>query len=282
MGEDVRRAAARVWNRAEARSVVVASARSGGTDVISRGDVSNRELPESGQRVVDDFTTITLVWGGTYEALKAVQPNKGDVDTEYDGFAVQSSTLAPRKGGMGQLTIVLSDRVAYDSLTSAKEFRERWEIDWQSIEKDLAQHKYISDDAQADQIVEEVELWRNTETRLRIKFKYIDAGGTQQELTGKALELAQKIVRGQESYVVYAPVMRRIRDYQGRPETAGGGFVDTPEEAVEGYEYLKTGDRLVQQSDDVWQRVEEWTGADSWDDDLYGASGAWSGTGATT
>ncbi len=37
---------------------------------------------------------------------------------------------------------------------------------------------------------------------------------------------------------------------------------------IQTYKYLKTADRAVRQSM-KWQRVEEWTGAEEIDDDLY-------------
>ena len=286
MGNGVKKAVAkkgiskrkhRVWSMDEVRSakgVSVARGLQPRSDIITKGDVANRDLPESGAWTVDDATTVTLVWGGTYEALALAQPSKGDVYLDYPKMPVQGSTLLPRRGGLGQLTILLSNRME-ESGVEADELYSRWEIDWQQIEKDLVRHPYIADDASAADIIEDVELWKAGESKLRAQFKYVDKDGSELTLLDKALEVATKLQRGQESYVVYAPVMRLLTNYQGRPDAATCGYIDVPTESIAGFVYLKTGDRLAQQSDDMWTRTEEWTGADSWDADIYTTASGW-------
>jgi len=277
MGKSLKKSKARKWSMDEVRKVKGVQMRDADpwTDVISStGSTANRDLPESGTRVVDDTTSLTLVWGGTYAALRAVQPDKGDTYVGYESMPVQMSTLSPRRGLLGQLTIVLSDKVEEDG-EEAVVLKDRWEIEWQQVEKDLVQHPYIADDVDAATIIEQVEFWKNAEVKLRAKFKYLDENAAEQTLTTKALEVATKILRGHEKYAVYAPVMRWIRDYQGRPDPAACGFIESPTESIAGYVYLKTGDRLAQQGDDAWLRNEEWTGADDWDTDLYTIGAGW-------
>lgn len=273
------RRAHRVWSMDEVRAEHGVDVRRGESRDSPRtarqfGELSNRDLPESGKVIKGDATVITLVWGGTYDALAAVQPSKGDTYIDYIGYPVQVSELVPRRGGLGQLTITLSDKVE-DEGEEASELKDRWEIEWFAVERDLLQHKYIADDADADDIVEDVTIWRNGDSVLKAQYKYIDTDGSTKTLTGKALEVAGKMLRGVEKYEVYAPAVRRVRDYQGRPDTADCGWINTPEVNIAGHDYRKTGDRVMQQGDDIWQRVEEWTGADTWDADLYTEGSGW-------
>jgi hypothetical protein len=241
--------------------------------VLARGNIDCRETPENGTRTVADFRDITLVWAGTYAALAAEQPNKSDVYLEYPNTPVVSSTLVRRPGDMGRLTIQLSDRVEAETTQVIKE---RWEINMQQIEKDLLQHPYISTDADYANIVEDVRLWDNGgDIKLQAQYKYVDTDGAEKTLAGKALQVATKMQRGQTGYLIFAPVVSKVSDYQGRPDTAAAGTINTPDESIAGYVYLKTGDRLVQKTDNKWERTEEWTGADSWDIDLYTAGSGW-------
>lgn len=261
----------RRWDMAEVYAAVGTQPRSTVTD---KGSVANRDRPESGRVDIDDFTTITLVWDGKFSALAAVQPAKGDVYLAYANKPVMSSSLVPRRGDLATLTVILSDRVE-EAGETASELKERYEIEWRQIEKELIQHPYIADDAGVAEIIEDVELWRNGDIKLRAAYKYVDTDEAEKSLAGKALAVATKMQRGQTGYLVFAPAVRRVRDYQGRPDTGACGTIDTPAVSIEGYSYLKTADRLVQQADDVWQRTEEWTGADSWDADLYTSGSGW-------
>lgn len=277
MGDSVnKRRGKHTWSIEQVNKSVGVAARS---SVAYHGNTDNRMTPESGNIEQDDFTTTTLIWSGKYSALFAVQPSKGDVYLDYAGLAVQRSVLTPSRGDMATLTVVLSNRVEADAETSTA-YKTRWEIDWTQIEKELVQHPYIADDANAASIIEDVELWRNSEIKLRAAYKYVDTDEAEKELDGKALEVAQKMQRGQTGYLIFAPAIRRVRDYQGRPSDTGTcGKIETPEINVAGYVYLKTADRLVQQADDVWQRTEEWTGADAWDADLYTTDSGWNASG---
>ena len=90
------------------------------------------------------------------------------------------------------------------------------------------------------------------------------------DLSAVARIYAKLILKGVESYLVFSPVVSRTSTYKDRPDPADCGKIQTPPITVPGtWEYLKTGDRIVQQSDGKYVRSEQWTGADTWERELY-------------
>lgn len=224
-----------------------------------------QEDPESPQTVrggSNPGRRVTL--RGPYEFLADQQPDEGAV---WDGtWRVRSSTLRHGRGGVGVLAIDLV-RATPDPSAPLSDARE---INWQRIEKPLLAHSRYSAVSP-----ESIELWRNEpDVDLRRDFKYqTDAGVVQ--LEGDLLAVAQKILRGVESYIVFTPVVSRRREYATEVATGGCGRRETPtgfSSLPAGYEWLKTSDALVEQANRNWIRHEEWTGADEWDHDLYEAA----------
>ena len=111
-----------------------------------------------------------------------------------------------------------------------------------------------------------------TETaRSRAANKYLDATNTEKTLTAGEIVWADKIRKGVESYLLFAPVITLTGTYDGRPDSGVPGYIATPPVSVDGFEYLKTADRVRQNQDRTWERVQQWTGADEWDTDIYTA-----------
>ena len=122
-------------------------------------------------------------------------------------------------------------------------------------------------------MAEHLAAWRDgSDDKLRRENKYKDAADAVKALTGEEIKWANKIRKGVESYLVFAPVVTRVSEYEGRPQTGGCGKIGAPDAAVAGYAYLKTADRAVQNDKKSWTRTEQWTGADKWDADIYGGA----------
>ncbi len=88
-------------------------------------------------------------------------------------------------------------------------------------------------------------------------------------LSDNAKALVDRLKRGQDTYVVYAPVARRTTKFSTKAGNTRCGFLSNPpgDAAVAGYLYLKTADRSTR--DRNWTRSEEWTGADEIDTEIY-------------
>jgi len=238
------------------------------TAVISKGDTGIRELPDSGVITAGDQLRKTLKYAGTLSALAAVQPLRGDTVTGHSGYEVESSVLTPGKGNMAEMQVNLVATSA--SFITPAVIRDKYDVDWMRIERPIETSPYLGDAAAQAAAAIVLDLWRNGEPALRAQYKYIDAAGVEQTLADKVLDIAKKIMKGVESYLVFTPVVQRVRAYRGRPTTGGCGVPENPPaNTIAGYVFLKTADRLSDQDESISIRTEEWTGALEWDADLY-------------
>lgn len=238
--------------------------------IRDKGTVTVRLSWESGSRTNADINNMELVYTGKYDALLAIMPEKGAVSATGndipDGYKVETAALRPRKGLLGTLTITLVeiDASATGGLPPGA-LRSTIEIDMAQLEKPILTKSAYSGYAPA------IDLWRNEpDVGLRSQYKYHDAAGAEQTLSGEALKVAALMLKGVESYISFNPVVTRNSIYDARPAPSGYGKISTPPVTVSGtWVYLKTADRIIQQTDGKYQRTEQWTGADEWSPDLY-------------
>ena len=84
-------------------------------------------------------------------------------------------------------------------------------------------------------------------------------------------KLYKRLLRGQTSYTLYAPLVRKTTPYDTKPpEGDAGSITDAPSGAPTSWKWRKTAYRRVRPGQNsAWDLVEEWTGADEWDDEVY-------------
>lgn len=232
--------------------------------ITAHGDLSIKEQPGSPEiRMTREGRIVTRVFQGTTADLAAFAPDYG---ADMDGYKVREWTLKTNvNGGLSTLTIHL------DNLSTSDP---EYEVEWVEVQKDLLTHprynsggtKPLSDDDRTA-----LEIWRN-EPRWSLKkaFQY-DDNGTIRTLSSNAQDFAKKILAGTDSYVVYAPVVRKKSYSITRPPTGQCGTRQTPPALSgypPGYQWIKTGDRRLY-TGGRWERYEEWTGVDRVDNDIY-------------
>lgn len=244
-----------------------------------KGSREIQEQPGSPRRVKSAAgIQITRVFRGPYEALVAAEPAIGATLEGTAGVFVDSVETVPDAAGPlgpGTMTIVASTPDP-DSDGQSPE-APIYEVDWTQLEKPLEQHpRYQStgDKPLNEQDLVDIENWKNeTDRTLRSQGKYRSADGNEVTLSLNAKDLAFKILRGQSSYIVAAPVVRVTSRTYAKPLTSATGTKGHPPAAAgypPGYEWVKTADRAMRQgSRGTWERIEEWTGADTWDGDIY-------------
>jgi hypothetical protein len=215
----------------------------------------------------------TRVWRGPYAKCISDQPARLQTmaGTPSD-FKVDTVRIAKQPGGSAEMTVTLTPAPVEDYTT---ENNETLELDWVEIQKDIRTHPmfgslFASSHPSANEFVlteddqRAVAEWETASTAADKATKYT-------ALTAHAKELAKRLQRGQDSYVVYAPLCRRTTKNAARPTKTRCGKSDNPPAAikVDGYKYIKTADRSTR--DRTWTSVEEWTGADEVDTKVYPA-----------
>jgi hypothetical protein len=238
---------------------------------IYKGNTSDQEQASSGRRTYRRGAKrqMTKVVRGRLHSVEANAPKPGDtVSIRGKSCVATGVDVQPERGGMATLTVsaVLKRHGSDVEIT--------WEIEMAQIEKPILSHPKFA------QYSAEVSAWRDgTDPALRLAHKYLDASGSQQSLTGDALKAAQKIEKGVESYLVFAPVIRKTTRSDDNLTVGGGlGKKGTAPSLPSGisvsgtWQWLKTKDNVSVDGDQLSTRIEEWTAADEWDQDLYGSA----------
>lgn len=156
-----------------------------------------------------------------------------------------------------------------------KFLKRTWSMQMSQIEYPL--YKYLSAD-EAGQVAS----WENSPNDQKKEFKYTsgydtDGKATYTTLTGKAKQVAEKIFKGIESVSKSLPTATRTttyRQYHSFSTRAGKlNKIDvTPDNQFSEFdvEWLKVGYDWNQDQTGTWTLTETWTGAPSWDKNLYG------------
>lgn len=239
---------------------------------VIKGTAATHIHHTSGRIEVSDRKTTTIVQQGKYADLQGKVPGRG---TTFQGLDVVSATLTPQKGGMALLSVTGTAHKASSYSAPGTPDEIVYEVEMAQLEKPLLSAPAFSGYA------EQVELWKAGDPATRALYQYDDAQGNRFQLGGQALVAAKLILKGVESYLVFAPVARRTSRYAAKKAEqvfssvgAACGKRQTPPAKLTRiaggtWEWLKTADRVQENSGGGCERVEEWTGADEWDHDLY-------------
>lgn len=244
--------------------------------VTWRGSTEIHEAPDSPRRTwTAAGLRVIRVFRGPYAALVAAAPDVGDEMVGTPGVYVEQGEIVPLEAGMtgpGVMTITLANES-----TEEGEDQPTYECEWSLLEKDLRLHpRYLTGGANALTATDLTQLkkWEGEDDEAkRAAFQFTKADNTTGTLSANAQHIAAKILRGQTSYVVPAPVARRTTRTYSVPATSACGQRENPPTATgapTGYEWMKSSDRRLRQgAHGKWERIEEWTGADKIDADIY-------------
>ena len=275
---------------------------------VWRGSTAIKEAPDSMQlRMENGKSTCVRKFHGPFNTLVAQQPEYNDSMTGIDeSYKVASLTITRMGGRKGSMVVTLTKRtrselaVLNDPVTDPE-----IELEWAQLEKPLLTHSIYRDESDPDGAGTKTLTWEDrtalgkweSESDLKVKAGthadcendrggYHDADNNVQELSENAWHYAQKVLNGVESYLVFQPVVRRTREYLREISDASGARelftaaelkveidADVPDLSTDGkaWVYMQTADTCTRSGESGrWRRVEEWTGAESWDPDLYG------------
>jgi hypothetical protein len=194
-----------------------------------------------------DGTTVTetTTFTGPYAELKLKQASLI--------FTAKGTALTPTSAGEGQLTVTQETELTAEY--AAVPGTVTTEVIWQELRKPVETNPFFADLTPA-QIAD-----------AKLKVEADPPWSPTNELAAK---LYEKLVRGTTEWVTAVPVVRRTTT-RVRGDLAGGGawFREDPPIAVDGsWEWMKTTDDRRREGKS-FTRTEEWTAAESWDEDLY-------------
>lgn len=194
-----------------------------------------------------------------------------------EGAVVTQSQLNRREGAVGELVI------AYAYIRKV----ELWSCDMAEISKDiktwLTSIKGGYTEQTAAPILAQIAQWEAyKDAGDYIKWQSFVYDKEGDVLTGDALTLALKIMKGVSCYSIYAPVLTRTTLWNAPPPLENSGCIETPATRTgwsilggktvdidPNVQWLKTGARSNPNGDGTYTLVEQWTGADEIDGDLY-------------
>lgn len=224
-------------------------------------------------------TTATRRFVGTFADCLAAAPTPGQAyqDLPIDGLRVINATVTAGRGGVAELVVELSTRIGGGG-GGGQNDPATLEVEWTLVEKPIESAPVFSG-LTAVQLAQ-VRAWEDlplscVNRRLSFQYPLVAEPDPKNDahwssFAGAQLLLAQKKAAGIESWQVPAPVVRRTRSTWEQPTVTRCGRRETPPISIAGYQFVKTADRAVREGrSGPWKRVEEWTGAEHVDGDLY-------------
>ena len=209
-----------------------------------------------------------LLYSGPYTALRAARPSIGQlVSIVGGGQRVDEVEIYPReagKAGAGFMQVTLRGATPTSLVIDGAVDETRDEVEWVPVEKPLETHAYFRGSLTSADLGK-IAAWKDASTEAERTAAYADT-------SGKARDYLDKLIAGVESWTAYAPVIRRTTVGAKRLDvSACGTRGGVPSGlAISGYTFVRTADRAVRQGrGGKWERVQEWTGAEYVDADLY-------------
>jgi len=225
-----------------------------------------------------DYDSIMSEFGGIMVGDLADTGGHATLGKNYQEAIYTGVQIKRKKGG-------LADAVIQVSLLYKVSI---WGLDFVEVSKDVKTwlvetYKEKQKEEEAYPWLTKIARWENyklnDEWESYQKFKC----GDNEYLTGDALTLAKKILKGVNTYSIYLPVVTRTTCRCNLPEFYEIGFksypIDfdgfTPIAGVDPHfddlasEWLKTTERVTTNGDSTFTVLEQWTGCDQVDPDLY-------------
>lgn len=214
---------------------------------------------------------LIIVEEGQFDYLLAGKPSIGQTLSGISGYTVERVDVINLEGGKGQMTIGMFQAVSGGAASNNSNIDSIFEIDWCQVEKKLEQHPRYRVGAGGAKVL-------TTSDLASIESWKAETDATERDtkraaLSSNAQDFVSKLEKGQDSYLIYIPVLRKTSTSYQPPTTSTCGKRETPPgfpAVPSGYTFLKTADRGQRTgSNRKWERQEEWTGFDFVDPDIY-------------
>lgn len=216
--------------------------------------------------------SITFSYAGNYESLLGRAPAKDTIWNEGGRmYTVLNSTVARQPGGMGEMSVAC---IPYQVGDAGDPTSEHYEIQFVETSQQLAFHKDFPSSC--------VGTWQKfliSPEHVQLQGKYCPDPTdeeTTEDVDSELEDWAELYNKGIHEYMVFLPVVIRVRTYNLSPEkeVSNVGTLEEPEVCPSGFEgeghWLKTGDNSIQEpGSGKWTRTETWTYAKEWPELLY-------------
>lgn len=260
------------------------------TDPTVEHMIPGSSITQQADRIVEDVR-----YQGRFNATVANQIATEEIGAVSTGSIIRTDVQGTVRTG---LRVQVNEGGIYELVESISHIlkREIWNIEWQEISKDirtwLTTEKGGMSATEAHKALAHIANWEQQKDNQRWdlfdNFKYDDGteGSAGVSLTGSALVVAQKIMKGVQTYSIWAPVVTRTTTWLFMPPASGNlGKIETPV-SREGWssfngatmdfsglatKWLKNVERSSSNSDGTFTLTEGWLGADDIDGDLYDA-----------
>lgn len=229
-----------------------------------------------------DGITETIIISGDEGSVRADYGSKvisSAASADTAGRRLISKTLETGPGPTAKATYTYREDVGRDASGQAAVSSDRvsWTLTTSQITYPI--EKYCGPSQGMSAQAWQLRGWRNEpDINLYNNFRFRDPTGAVITLTDPTQKIASKIMSGVETVMRFYPTLRKTTIY-GSGDIAGLGtklsYIDKPGSPYDGCasEWLKIGDDVTRDRTGRQTRTETWMGADSIDDDLYGADG---------
>ncbi len=237
-------------------------------------------------------SVITTDFQGPYPVCDALQPKVGATISGFpEDHKITSVKLTELDGDAGRLDITLEAMLSDGDVSTEPLGEPTYEIEWAELQKPLETHikcgtlnpdrAFYKDGVKVEEgsgdRVGKQRTWEDWQQLTEVGDD--DADYQPVNVKGDAAMSLEdyKFLKesGQDSYVVYQPIVKRNSIHLAKPDDVGsasGKLQDPPSEAnfsrVSGFEWLGGPDRCTKQGR-TYTRATEWHGAEHWDDITY-------------
>jgi hypothetical protein len=249
--------------------------------LLWKGSRRLRELPETSIEETLEKTTREIEYEGPHSECLAKRPKPGTIEAR-SGLRIASVRVRRLTGGRGRLILKLDDATDTSGGGGPPTSGLTVELDWVAEQVDLLKHPRYRHPSGTKQLELEdlvnLQSWEaESDTALKKNFQYHKVEGLRTSevatLSANAQDYATKKLRGQDSFRVYFPCVKRTTKISNplAGEACGKKLTDLPSGLPRptGYQWMKTADRSVRSGSGKWERREEWQGFLEIDADIY-------------
>ncbi|MFZ4394152.1 MAG: hypothetical protein ACOYOU_00840 [Kiritimatiellia bacterium] len=229
-----------------------------------KAGVNIQEVLGSPKYSFADRSTCTRIFQGRFTTIMNNLPKRGSTMTGINpSFTISSIEVENGGGGKGTMTVLLEGPPSPSEQTTSQP---TYEIEWTEVEKALETHPRYAEVSQHYRSLVAAyfatsDMAEREDIKAQIPSEHL------------AYELLEKKQEARESYRLYIPIARRTTNTTLPVLNGVCGHVGAPTDFTTlpaGYIWIQSAARSLRTgTKGKWQTIEEWTGLDDYDQDIY-------------